>query len=112
MEGLTMDYRLRKRIDSMFGRDRLMAGIALLGLWIAIGYVYFAVSNSAADPAVRVALTIGAVGVLVFNTASVTAMVRHYKEDKDHIYGLDIHHLDANRMRKAALDDNEEEVLA
>src|ERR1700758_347014 len=40
MEGLSMDYRMRKRIDSMFGRDRLMAGIALLGLWITLGYVY------------------------------------------------------------------------
>ncbi|MEX3951004.1 hypothetical protein AB4Y40_25015 [Paraburkholderia sp. EG287B] len=107
-----MDHGLRKRIDGMFARDRLMAGIALLGLWITLGYVYFSVSMAAVDPAVRVALTIGAVGVVVFNTASVTAMVRHYKEDKDHIYGLDIHHLDENRARKAALDDNEEEALA
>ncbi|NLP62727.1 hypothetical protein [Paraburkholderia sacchari] len=108
-----MSDRLRKRIDSMFGRDRLMAGIALLALWVALGFVYFAVSLSAADPAVRIALTVGATGVVVFNTASVTAMVRHYKEDKDHIYGLDIHHLDENRLRKAALrDSEEEEVLA
>ena len=112
-----MDNGMRKRIDSMFARDRLMAGIALLALWITLGYVYFSVSLAAVDPMVRVALTIGAVGVVVFNTASVTAMVRHYKEDKDHIYGLDIHHLDENRMRKAALakrddSDNEEEVLA
>ncbi len=108
-----MNYRMRKRIDSMFARDRLMAGIALLALWVALGYVYFAVSLSVTDPAVRVALTIGVIGVVVFNTASVTAMVRHYKEDKDHIYGLDIHHLDENRLRKAALrDDEKEEVLA
>ena len=107
-----MDHRMRRRIDSMFGRDRLMAGIALLALWVALGYVYFAVSLSVVDPAVRVALTIGAVGVLVFNTASVTAMIRHYKEDKDHIYGLDIHHLDENRARKAALEDGDKEVLA
>jgi hypothetical protein len=109
-----MDYRLRKRIDSMFARDRLMAGAALLALWVALGYVYFAVGMSVVDPAVRIALTIGAAGVVVFNTASVTAMVRHYKEDKDHIYGLDIRHLDENRLRRAALDDteDEEEVLA
>lgn len=110
-----MNDRMRKRIDSMFGRDRLMAGAALLALWVALGYVYFAVTLSAADPAVRIALTIGATGVVVFNTASVTAMVRHYKEDKDHIYGLDIHHLDENRLRKAALRDGDgekEEVLA
>ncbi|MFX1765484.1 hypothetical protein PWP93_23415 [Paraburkholderia sp. A1RI-2L] len=108
-----MSYRLRKRIDSMFARDRWMAGTALLALWVALGFVYFAVTMSVADPAVRIALTVGATGVVVFNTASVTAMVRHYKEDKDHIYGLDIHHLDENRLRKAALRDSEqEEVLA
>ncbi|SIT41501.1 conserved hypothetical protein [Paraburkholderia ribeironis] len=104
-----MSDRRQKRIDSMFARDRLMAGVTLLALWITLGYVYFAVSMSVEDPAVRIALTIGAMGVVVFNTASVTAMVRHYKEDKDHIYGLDIHHLDENRIRKAALDDSEEE---
>jgi hypothetical protein len=36
----------------------------------------------------------------LFNTASVFAMTKHFKEDKDFIYGLDIHHLDANRAAK------------
>lgn len=43
--------------------------------------------------------------VLLFNTASVVAMLRHYDEDRAHIYGIDIHHLDEHRARarKAAL---------
>jgi hypothetical protein len=35
--------------------------------------------------------------VLLFNTASILAMVQHYSGDKDHIYGLDLHYLDALR---------------
>src|SRR4029078_3354315 len=33
------------------------------------------------------------------NTASIRAMVKHYEEDKEFIYSLDIEHLDAMRQR-------------
>ena len=98
-----MEHAIRKRIDRMFSRDKRMAQIALLLLWATVGYVYFAVTSLTADSAVRLALSIGAGAVLVFNSASIIAMIRHYKEDKDHIYGLDIRHLDANRAAKAEL---------
>ena len=45
-------------------------------------------------------LLIGGAAVLLFNTASIGAMVQHYQEDKDFIYGLDIKHLDEMRGRK------------
>ena len=107
-----MEHGTRKRIDGMFARDRWMALIALLLLWITLGYVFAAVTSAASDPAVRTALSIGVAAVLVFNTASILAMVRHYKEDKDHIYGLDIRHLDENRARKAELARVDDEALA
>jgi hypothetical protein len=34
---------------------------------------------------------------VIFNTASIAAMVNHYSHDKEHIYGTDIRHLDAGR---------------
>jgi len=43
---------------------------------------------------------IGGAAVLLFNTASMGALVRHYKEDKDFIYGLDIKHLDEMRGKR------------
>lgn len=107
-----MEHGMQKRIDQMFGRDRRMAYIALLLLWVALAYVYIAVTASAPDPTVRIALSIGVAGVLVFNTASILAMVRHYKDDKNHIYGLDIRHLDENRARKAEFVSTEEEIPA
>lgn len=35
--------------------------------------------------------------VLLFNTAAIVAMLRHYREDRDFIYGLDIKFLDEAR---------------
>ena len=106
-----MEHAIRKRINQMFSRDRRMAQVALLLLWVTVGYVYFAVTSQTSDLLVRVALTIGAGAVLVFNSASILAMIRHYQEDKDHIYGLDIRHLDENRAARAALAGDDEEAL-
>jgi hypothetical protein len=107
-----MEHAIRKRINQMFSRDRRMAQIALLLLWVTLGYVYFAVTSQTSDLFVRIALTIGAGAVLVFNSASILAMIRHYQEDKDHIYGLDIRHLDENRAAKAALSGSDDEALS
>jgi hypothetical protein len=37
---------------------------------------------------------------LIFNTASIAAMVKHYEEDKEFIYGLDIKHLDEAKKNR------------
>ena len=107
-----MEHAIRKRIDQMFLRDRRMAQIALLALWVTLGYVYFAMTAQTTDTSVRVALTIGVGAVLVFNSASILAMIRHYEEDTDHIYGLDIRHLDENRASKAELARRDDESLS
>ncbi len=39
--------------------------------------------------------------MLLFNTASIWAMISHYSEDKEFIYTLDIKHLDAMRDKKS-----------
>ena len=38
--------------------------------------------------------------VLLFNAAAIYAMVKHYCEDRTHIYGLDLHYLDTMNQRK------------
>jgi hypothetical protein len=92
---------LQRRIDRMFARDRWLAWIALFLLWVTVGYVYYATDQFVTDSSVRIAMSIGALLVLLFTSASIVAMIRHYKEDKEHIYGLDIRRLDENRARKA-----------
>ena len=46
----------------------------------------------------RIAAVAGAV-VLLFNTAAILAMLRHYREDRDFMYGLDIKFLDEAKGR-------------
>jgi fatty acid desaturase len=94
-----MNQDLRSRIDSMFSQDKIMAWIFVVLLWISIVFVYFAIIGLVEDGAMRIVLSIGAFLLLVFNTASMLAMIRHYAHDKDHIYGLDIKHMDENRSR-------------
>ena len=91
---------LDRRIEAMVQRDRLGAWLLVILLWITIGAVLFLAWPYVPVPGVRVLLVIGALAVLILNTASITAMLRHYAADKQFIYGLDIRALDAMKARK------------
>ena len=93
---------MQPRIQAMFRRDRWMALGALTILWLTLGFVYFAVPHGFLASPIGIVLSAAMVFLLLFNTASVTAMLRHYREDRDHIYGLDIFHLDEHRARRRA----------
>jgi hypothetical protein len=91
---------LDKRIDAMYQRDRLGASLLVIALWLATLSVLFLAWPFVPDDRIRIVLAIGALAVLVFNTASIAAMLNHYKTDKQFIYGLDISTLDALKARK------------
>lgn len=91
---------LKQRIEAMYRRDVLVAYAFVIGLWFAIIFVMIGTWNLAPEGPWRTILMIGGAAVLIFNTASMGAMVKHYKEDKDFIYGLDIKHLDEMRGKK------------
>lgn len=81
----------------MFARDRRWAVAAVIALWSIYVFVFWKVLPNAGTPEVIYALA-GAGGVvLIFNTASIFAMIHHYAHDKEHIYGLDLHYLDILR---------------
>jgi hypothetical protein len=86
---------LERRIEIMYRRDRLWAWVLVLLLWLTFVAVLVLSWPYLPDGAVRVAVLTGAGAVLVLNTASITAMLRHYAEDKEFIYGLDLQALDA-----------------
>ncbi len=81
----------------MHKRDVQIAWAFVIGLWVAMIFVAFATWNLAPSGAVRTLLLIGGAIVLLFNTAAIMAMLRHYREDRDFIYGLDIKFLDQSR---------------
>ena len=92
---------MQPRIRAMFRRDRYMALGALTILWLTLGFVYLVVPHGFLASPIGIVLSVALVLLLVFNTASVTAMLRHYREDRDHIYGIDLYHLDEHRARRA-----------
>jgi len=89
------------RVHKMFARDRRWAVSAVAVLWSTYAFVFWKVLPNAGSPGVIYALAIAGGIVLLFNTASILAMLQHYSNDKEHIYGLDLHYLDVLRGAKA-----------
>ncbi|MCU0954150.1 MAG: hypothetical protein MUC37_05950 [Hyphomicrobium sp.] len=91
---------LDPRIDKMYGKDRMWAIAALIVVWALYTFVFYQVMPHVNDDAVLGALLISGGLVMLFNAAAIWAMVRHYSNDKAHIYGLDLHYLDLMKQRK------------
>lgn len=85
----------------MHKRDVMVAWAFVLGLWFSIIFVALATWNLAPEGAARTLLLIGGAVILLFNTAAILAMLRHYREDRDFIYGLDIKFLDEARASRS-----------
>jgi hypothetical protein len=84
----------------MYQSDKRGAWLLVALLWIAILFVLFMSWPHIPDAGVKVVVLVAAAGVLIFNTASIAAMVKNYEADKHFIYGLDIKHLDASKENR------------
>ena len=90
---------LNQRIEAMYRSDCRGAWALIALLWIAILFVLLMTWPHIPDSTIRIVVLIGAAAILIFNTAAIAAMVKHYSHDKEFIYGLDIKHLDAMRKQ-------------
>ena len=91
------DQDLNTRIEAMYRSDVRAAWVLVALLWIVVLFVLVMSWPYIPDNGVRAVVVIAAAAVLIFNTASMRAMVNHYAEDKHFIYALDIQHLDAGK---------------
>lgn len=91
---------LTTRIQLMHRRDVQVAWAFVVGLWFTIVFVAVATWDLAPSGPARVVLLIGGAILLVLNTAAIMAMLKHYREDRDFMYGLDIKFMDAARDQK------------
>jgi hypothetical protein len=82
------------RIDKLFSGDRSWSLVAVAVLWALYAFVFYEVKDVLPEPSVTWALTIFGGLVLLFNTAAILAMVAHLSEERDEIYGLDLHYVD------------------
>lgn len=89
------------RIDRMFRNDTLWAVVAVAALWALYSFILYELIETAGvtDTSILTVLAIGGSLVVLFNTASIFAMIKHYSEDKQHIYGLDVHYIDLARKQ-------------
>lgn len=85
---------LNQRIEAMYQSDKRGAWLFVAALWVVVLFVLVMSWPYIPDNGVRIVALVAAAAVLIFNTASIGAMVKHYQEDKEFIYGLDIKHLD------------------
>jgi len=95
-----MRNNINKRMNEMYLRDCFMAWFDVALLFGAVVFVLIAILGIVQEPNIRLVLYIASAMLILFNTASVFAMTRHFKEDKEFIYGLDIKNLDINRAAK------------
>ena len=95
-----MSKDIKTRMNNMYQRDCWLAWFDVALLWATVIFVLFAILGIVEDSNIRLVLYISCTVLLLFNTASVFAMTKHLKEDKDFIYGLDIQHFDANHAAK------------
>ncbi len=91
---------LDQRIEAMYRSDVRGAWSFVAALWVAVLFVLFMSWPHIPDGGVRVISALAAAAVLIFNTASIAAMVKNYDADKHFIYGLDIKTLDEARKNK------------
>ena len=97
-----MKQDLQSRIHRMFIQDCIMAWVDVLLLWAAVLFVLYFILQIVEDPSIRLVMYISSFALILFNTASVSAMNKHLVDDKKFIYELDIKNLDINRTAKQA----------
>ena len=87
------------RIAKLFSGDRNWSLVAVIVLWALYAFVFFEVKDLLGPP--DVVWTLAAFGalVLLFNTAAIIAMVAHLSEERDEIYGLDLHYVDLAKKK-------------
>jgi hypothetical protein len=85
------------RIAAKFSGDRLWSLAAIIVLWVLYAFVFYEIKDYAGSSEVIWALVVAGALVILFNTAAILAMLFHLSEERDEIYGLDLHYLDLKK---------------
>jgi archaellum biogenesis protein FlaJ (TadC family) len=83
---------VQDQMDTMYQRDRWMAIASVVAMLVVLPFVYFAVLENMPGTGTKVVLAGAGIVLLVYNIASMVALVRNYRRDKDFIYRRDVAH--------------------
>jgi hypothetical protein len=81
------------QMNTMFQRDRWMAIISVVALLVVLPFTYITLLDNMPGTGTKVVLAVAGIVLLVYNVASMLALVRNYRRDKDFIYRRDVAHL-------------------
>jgi hypothetical protein len=84
---------IQGQMDTMYQRDRWMAIAMVVAMLIVLPFVYIALLGNMPGTGTKLVLAASGVVLLVYNIASMLALVRNYRRDKDFIYRRDVAHL-------------------
>jgi archaellum biogenesis protein FlaJ (TadC family) len=84
---------IQDQMDTMYRRDRWMAIATVVAMLIVLPFVYIALLGNMPGTGTKLVLAASGVVLLIYNVASMLALVRNYRRDKDFIYRRDVAHL-------------------
>lgn len=84
---------IQRQMDTMFQRDQWMAVAMVVAMLVVLPYVYIALWSDMPGTGTKVVLALACSVLLTYNVASMLALVRNYRRDKDFIYRRDVAHL-------------------
>jgi hypothetical protein len=89
-----------RAIASMVQRDRLIATVFVVLLWLLIAFVLLTLGDIIETDGVRYVLIVAALIQIVLVTGGVVSLCRHASQERARIYGPDLDHSDFNRAAK------------
>jgi hypothetical protein len=87
-----VERSIQEQMDAMYQRDRWMAIATVVAMLIVLPFVFFALLQHMPGTGTKVVLAGSMIVLLAYNVASMLALVRNYRRDKDFIYRRDVAH--------------------
>jgi hypothetical protein len=84
---------IQRQMDTLAFRDRGMAATSVIAMLIVLPFVFIALLDNMPNTGTKIVLLVAGLVLLTYNVASMLALVRNYKRDKDFIYRRDVAHL-------------------
>ena len=97
-----LEADVRRQMETMFRRDRLMGIVFVVAMLVVMPFVLIAVWGHAPSTGVRVVLVVSCAIVLIYNVASMLALIDNSRRDRDFIYRRDVAHLRERDALRAA----------
>jgi hypothetical protein len=88
-----VDAEVQRQMESMLSRDRIMAYGFVVAMLVVLPFILIAVWDNVPTTGIKVVLVAACAVVLLYNVASMVALVRNYRRDRDFIYRRDVAHL-------------------